>query len=405
MSRAGGLLLAAALLAAGEPAGDGWWPPFVPRQPMPAASPAPKGEVLAIGEPELAGISGLRADWDRPIAIAIGGAVRSVDKGGNGGGPVADWSGSAPGAPVVDAVHRSLLVRFPAAAERLAAAMAAGKTVVRLELVLTHAGSELFPAGYLDPAGLSFLGRTWADAAPRWHVVAWPLRVPWSADPRNGPTWNASAAGTAYWARFGASDAQRDHHPTPLGPAEVSQQRPEGRIDLTALLSDPAYGETPALRLRRFSDHGLLLRKLEVHDQRYWVGGYEWATATGPRGILLGDLRLEAVLKPGPAARLALPPRARPQAGGAPTAALPAGAALQALLQRHAFRQPAWMDDGQWRRVQELAAIGRRAAFPADEAGYLAWIDDLLGRAPRRWAGFDAAEINEIGRASCRERV
>jgi hypothetical protein len=376
MSRAAALLLLAAAIGAGESAG--WWPPFVPREaPVPPA-PAVKGELLVIDRPEMAGISGLRADWDRPIIVADGGATR--------------------GAAVVDAVHRSLLLRFPDAAERLAKAMAAGKAVARLELVLPFAGTELYPTGYLKPAGMSFLGRTWDDRQPNWHVVAWALRVPWQADAKHGPTYNASANGIAYWARFGAADAQRDRHPAAYGPTEVSSRQPEGRIDLTALLSDRAYGDTPMVRLRRFSDQGVLLRKLEVYDASFWTGGYEWATATGPRGILLKAPRLEAVLKPGPAAKLDLPPPAKPQAGGAPTAVLPSGAALAALLKRHAFRQPAWMDDGQWTRIQQLAAFGNRAAFPADEAAYLAWIDQLLGRAPRRWAGFDAAEVNEIAR-------
>lgn len=106
-----------------------WWPPFVPDVPPPAVeAPAPVAgatETLVLDAYEAAGISGFRKDWDRPIPLRHDGATRVNDRGQFGKGDIAVWDDpEKPGALAFDAVHRSLLLRFPDAAERIAAALA-----------------------------------------------------------------------------------------------------------------------------------------------------------------------------------------------------------------------------------------------------------------------------------------
>ncbi len=321
---------------------------------------------LSFAAPELAGISGFRPYWDRPVVLSGDGVVQVVDQGQFGSAPSAVWQperrdgGRRPGALVVDALHRQALVRFPGSAEAIFAKLGEGHRLAKVELILPFRGTELWPFDYAMPPGMSFLGEAWARTPPRWSVVAWPLRRPWTADPEIGPTFNAWIAGAANWGRFGAQDEQADRFPSRLGPIEVShreatayrqieaapakpppapgisaqaiaapaaalagdldelfaeiavdeerRERPAdfdqpARLDITALLADDAYGETVGERLRRFEACGLLLAKWELYDLRYkdvW-SGYEWGTMTGGRGILLRTPRLEVVFEPAPA--------------------------------------------------------------------------------------------------------
>jgi len=117
--------IAASSLHAADPA-TGWWPPFVPDVPPPAvAAPGPVAgatETLVLDAYEAAGISGFRKDWDRPIPLRHDGLKKVSDRGNFGKGEIAVWDDpDQPGALACDAVHRSLLVRFPEAAERIAA--------------------------------------------------------------------------------------------------------------------------------------------------------------------------------------------------------------------------------------------------------------------------------------------
>jgi len=125
---------------------------------------------LTLDAPQTAGISGLRAMWDTPVGLSSDGAVAEVDKGQFGKAPSAFWSPTAkarqaeggglkPGAIAFDAVHRSLLVRFPGAGNKIAAELKRGKTIQKVELLLPFKSTELWPEGYNDPAGLSFLQR------------------------------------------------------------------------------------------------------------------------------------------------------------------------------------------------------------------------------------------------------
>ena len=400
-------LTATATLAAGD-AAIGWWPPFVPNVPPPAPQVPAAGEQLVIDGAECAGISGFRADWNRPIPLATDGATRVVDRGQFGKGPVAEWNDPAkPGAIACDAVHRSLLVRFPGAAERIAAALGAGKTVVRAELVLEYKGSEVYAPGYAEPAGMSFLGDQWAKQEPRWHAVAWALKQPWISDRELGPTYNAFINGAGYWTGFGVRDAGTDRVATAFGPAPLNKEAPDGRLDITASLSDPAFGTDAGSRLRRLADCGFLVRKWEAYDASFWRGGYEWGTGTGPRAFLLGSPKLVLTLAAGKAATITLPPAADVRAlakqlaggkGGKPTAVFADAAQFAAWSAKFGRVQPKGMDDATWQRLQELwAQDANRHDFPATYEDYAKWVDGHLAWAPRRWSGFNAAEVGAIG--------
>jgi hypothetical protein len=377
---------------------------------------APAGsETLVIDAAECAGLSGFRTDWDRPIPLAADGATKIDDKGRNGKGLVAVWNDPAkPGAIACDAVHRSLLVRFPAAAERIAEALRAGKTIVRAELVLDFKGTELFGPRYLDPAGMSFLGDQWVKQEPRWHAVAWALKQPWMSDRELGPTYNAFINGSGYWSGFGAREAGKDRVATHFGPAPLNAEKPEGRLDITASLSDAAFGADMGARLRRLSDCGFLVRKWEAYDASFWRGGYEWGTGTGPRALLLGVPKLVLTLAPGKATTIALSPAADVRAlakelsggkGGKPTAVFADATQFTAWQAKLGRVRPKGMDDASWQRLNELwAQDSKRHGFPATYDEYTKWIDELLSRAPRRWSGFDAAELGAIG-TRCREAL
>src|SRR5260370_499009 len=115
-----------------------------------------------------------------------------------------------PGGMTVDAAHRSVLLRFPSAAEDIAALLRRGRVLVQAELALGYAGYEIAPDGYLcREAGR----KAWTDNPPTWHVHAWALRQAWAANKTTGPTFNASVNGRRYWARYGAGDPAHDRHP------------------------------------------------------------------------------------------------------------------------------------------------------------------------------------------------
>ena len=81
------------------------------------------GETLEITAAECAGMSGFRAHWDRTIPVAEEGERVQRDAVVKDRGQTAVWGGEKPGPLAFDAVHRSLLVRFPDAAKEIAAAV------------------------------------------------------------------------------------------------------------------------------------------------------------------------------------------------------------------------------------------------------------------------------------------
>ena len=366
--------------------------------------------------------------------------------------PDCGLGGAKPGPLAFDAVHRSLLVRFPDAAERIAAALAAGKAVEKVEVVLPFLDEELWPQGRVDfPAADGYRYRPNWDCdtlyrqyRPNWHAVAYALRKPWTADAEIGPTYNAAINGAVYWKRFGAADTGEDRFPPEFGPAEVSSYRPEGRMDVTAVLSDATFGKTMADRLRVIADCGFLLSKQEVYDARFFQGAYEWAISTGPRAILIKQPRLVVTLKPGAAEKVgrvapidvpALAAKHKDKPLGAPTAVVPTAAEVAKMNERF-MAKPAWMPDWQYAHVRQLMGLEsgdqvkpfyyrvlpsyvqnrakeegareakqRKVAFDEDYAVYLAWLDWNNGRPPRFWEGHLTAADNVMQWSNYREAM
>ena len=373
---------------------------------------------LTFAKPETAGISGMRPFWDRPVVLSADGAVESYSRGDILQGSRAVWASdlrwhnglnfwipelakasTKPGALAFDGVHRSLLVRFPGAAEEIANALKAGATIARVELLLPYKATEKVPLGYKEPT--SFINNMWDVNEPRWHAVAWALRQPWTADPAVGPTFNAAINGARYWTKYGAQDETHDRFATRFGPAEVSGKASQA-LDVTACLTENAFGATLGERLRRLADCGFLVKKEEYYDAHFITPGYEWAIATGGRGILIDTPTLRVTLKPGKAPSIGkLPPAADIPAlaktkSGAPTAVLPTPAEFDALKARYAFanNRPATMPDWQWKRVNELYnAHGDHVnTFPDTQEEYNRWLDMILATPPRQWEGFSAGD-------------
>ncbi len=374
-------------------------------------------EPLVIAEPECAGISGLRPFWDRPVVLREDGATMELNRGDLLKGTAAIWAkdldwhngycqymevvdpnykvkpwDQSPGAIAFDAVHRSLLVRFPGCAQKIADEIAKGRSVVKLELLLPFRTAELMSIGYEAPS--SFVGDMWDKQVPHWHAQAWRLRRPWKADNAMGPTYNDSCKGKVSWAKYGAQDEKSDRFPKFFGPVEVSQDKSEA-IDVTASLADPSFGADLPTRLRGLEDCGFLVRKVEYYDMHFETPGYEWAAMTGGRAILVKAPQLRVTFADGKAEKIDLPKPMDPASGGEykPTAVLPDDAEFAKLRDTYSFRKPDWMPDWQWKRVQELYGLGGHAnAFPPERREYLKWIDDVLRTPPRTWHGFEAAD-------------
>ena len=201
------------------------------------------------------------------------------------------WDVPLPGGMTVDAAHRSVLLRFPTAAEDIADLLSRGRVLVRAELALAYAGYEIMGEGGLSRE----IGRkAWTNDPPTWHIQAWPLRQAWTADKASGPTFNASVNGRRYWARYGASDPAHDRHADLLEPQELSFAKTEARIDITRLLSTAAIERDAGQRLRWLEQSVVLLRKVETYDSRYREpnDSYEWAMPTGGHGLRFATPRL-----------------------------------------------------------------------------------------------------------------
>ena len=197
-----------------------------------------------------------------------------------------DWDTPIMGGRTVDAVHRSVLLRFPDAADTIAILLRKGKLLLKAELSLQYDGYEIVPTGYTCREGLG--RKLWTENPPTWHVHAWPLRQPWIADKATGPTFNASVNGRRYWARYGATDLERDRHADLVAPQELSVTAREARFDITRLLATDVLAREAGARLLMLEQCGFLLRKVETYDSRYrQADAYEWAMPTGGHGLQL----------------------------------------------------------------------------------------------------------------------
>lgn len=345
---------------------------------------------LTVDDAECAGMSGFRGHWNSPISVSENAERKVVDKKVKDRGQTAVWSDKKPGAIGFDAIHRQLMVRFPDAAQKIAAELAKGKKIKKVELVLPFLDEEIWPAGrvdYTSPDGYRYrmnwnTDKYWRgtprentkkhkpnivyrEERPNWHALAHVLRKPWKADSKIGPTYNAAINGAVFWKRFGASDTKEDRFPKEFGPTEVSSYKPEGRMDVTDLLTKKEYGKDLGSRLRVLSDCGFLIRKWELYDHRYYNGPYEFTTSSGPRAIIIKKPKLEVTFSKGPAQKIQLPSVADVPAMatrhaekplGKPTAVIPSAEEV-ARLNKKFLEKPEWMPDWQYKRVQELIKL------------------------------------------------
>jgi hypothetical protein len=317
-----------------------------------------------------------------------------------------EWDKSFPGAMTMDAVHRTVLLRFPHTAEAIKAQLDAGFSIDKVEVVLKYDGTEILPSGYDSQMGQ----QKWREDPPQWHVVAWALRRPWIADKERGPTFNAYLNGAGYWGRYGATDADKDRFVTRFGPSELSHLVREGRLDVTAVLKDSAFGAELGGRLRLIEENGFLLKKLETYDLRYGTSDYEWIVSTGGHGLRFKSPRLvvtfrRAAQHSDSAQPLTLPKSTdlfslatslvRSGTGGKPTAVMPSPEEFKELAERVALKRPSGMTEWQFARVRELYNVGgdsvtdwTKAMEAGNRAEYERLIRQILATPPRLWKGW-----------------
>ena len=250
------------------------------------------------------------------------------------------WDTPMPGGATMDAVHRSVLLRFPGAADQIADLLRAGRVLLKAELALRFAGTEIVPKDYLCRDALGH--KVWTENPPNWHVQAWALRHPWKADKEHGPTFNATVNGKRYWVRYGASDA-RDRLGDWAEPQELSSYTSEARLDFTRLLATAVLAREAGERLRWVEESGFLLHKVETYDSRYRDAGnaYEWAMPTGGHGLSFAEPRVIVTLRrTGSLVAITLPLDLKEEwelsqpDGSRPTAVLPSPAEVAARAQK-----------------------------------------------------------------------
>lgn len=320
-----------------------------------------------------------------------------------------NWDKPMPGGTTFDAVHRSVLLRFPTAAEDAAKLLRAGRVLVKAELSLRYSDYEIVPQGYTCRDGLG--RKVWTDDPPTWHAIAWPLRHPWMTDPRHGPTFNASVNERRYWARYGAGDPKGDRLDGALDPQELSAATREARFDITKLLSTPLIEREAGARLRWLEQCGFILRKLETYDSRYRARGdaYEWAMPTGGHGLTFANPRLVLHLRRlinGGTVTIALPTglerdwAMRTKDASHPTAILPTRAEILERAQRAMVIGGRPRTDWEKARIAELLKLGgdgvsvwAQVASDQDYKEYRRRLDDLLAIPPRYWMGWDIADL------------
>jgi hypothetical protein len=311
------------------------------------------------------------------------------------------WHTTFVGGGTVDAVHRSVLLRFPTAADQIGDFLRAGRVLLSAELALTYGDYEIVPDGYLCRDGL---GRgPWTNNPPNWHIEAFPLRQAWKADRARGPTFNASVNGARYWGRYGASDGQRDRLFDALEPQELSAASREARFDVTKLLATPLLATDAGDRLRWLADSGFLLRKLETYDSRYREPGnaYDWNMSTGGHGLRFATARLivsgrrtTGLVTIAMPATIEVELQLTKPDGSRPTAALLPLAQLVERGRRAAMVQGT-REEWELKRIAELRkAGGDDVSAWSDfegEKGYKEYqrhVAEVLSTPPRYWRGW-----------------
>ncbi|MDP1961080.1 MAG: hypothetical protein Q8K93_02640 [Reyranella sp.] len=313
------------------------------------------------------------------------------------------WDKAFVGGRTVDAVHRSVLLRFPGAADAFAAALSQGRVLARAELAFTYDGYEIVPKGYLCREGLG--RKLWTEDPPTWRIQAWPLRQPWIAGPTNGPTFNARVNGRRFWVRYGAGDPDRDRHGDLLVPQELSFRSREARIDITPLLATDILAKDAGARLLMLEQCGFLLRKVETYDSRYREQGnaYEWAMPTGGHGLrftaprlVLTCRRINGVVAITLPQRLDRTTLLRSGDGSRPTAVLPAPGDIAGLARRAIDAGLEGREPWQATRIRELQRVGGDKVSPWAEVegehshkNYQARLREILATPPRYWQGWE----------------
>jgi hypothetical protein len=338
-----------------------------------ASAQQPNGDILEIKTSETATIDGRQ--WDQPF---VGGST-------------------------FDAVHRSVLLRFPTAGDQIAELLRRGRVLVRAELVLRYAGYEIVPEKYTCRDGMG--RKAWTENPPTWHVLAAPLRKPWAADPETGPTYNANVRGLRHWTRFGAGDPQADRVYDLLEPQELSKAQTEARIDITKMLATPALAREAGERLRALDHQGFILRKLETYDSRYRSPGdaYEWAMPIGGHGLTFDAPKLVITTRRTDGSVAVTMPtglqgdwKTHTKDGSKPTAVLHDMPQLVEATKRALFLPGADRTIGEATRVSELLKEGgdntaRWATF-RNYKDYVRNVQEGLQIVPRYWVGWQAQD-------------
>ncbi len=317
-----------------------------------------------------------------------------------------EWDTPMVGGRTVDAVHRSVLLRFPDAADAIAIILRRGRTLLKAELSLQYDGYEILPSGYTCRPALG--EKLWTENPPTWHVQAWPLRQPWIADEAAGPTFNASVNGRRYWSRYGATDPERDRFAGLMAPQELSFAAREARFDITRLLATDVLAQDAGGRLLMLEQCGFLIAKVETYDSRYrQADAYEWAMPTGGHGLRFAIPRLLLTFRPiagGGTVAVALPARpdrkALPTADGSrPTAVMFTPREVAERAARALAPGPQAGQDWRLARIGELRKVGgdRVSSWSevAGEEGYKAYqarLREMLAIPPRYWLGWEIAD-------------
>jgi len=160
------------------------------------------------------------------------------------------------------------------------AALISYHTLLRFDEIADPLYKRLKEGWRIEKATLTLNWHSTTGCDRQWHVKANLLRRPWWPDGRYGPTWLAYVKGLGWWTKDGAGDDEQDQYPQQFGPALLASKTPVAELDVTAALTDPAYGKTAAERLRQFEQNGLVMRKQEDYPYagwsiRFWGDGAE----------------------------------------------------------------------------------------------------------------------------------